>query len=218
MPFYDRQYTVFVVLAGPTAQALWSSFIWSRLATALKLFTESPRGKSTIRTLQYSQDGKPVPFGRLGWDERSHAKWTHHDAGSDPRRFVHVEAWAPSSNQCSKENLAPDFYLAIANEQLLGPAKKQFLFNQRILVALATDRIPSVHAHLKSVVQKLAKDVSAPLLVQTERPWGLPTGSGGFTDAIQDMLIGHLFKPGDPHSRPLDLATFSELWTVAGEA
>jgi len=30
-----------------------------------------------VRSHQYNPKGKPTSFGRLGWDAKSHAKWTH---------------------------------------------------------------------------------------------------------------------------------------------
>jgi hypothetical protein len=218
MAFHDHQYAVYLVLAAPEAAPLWEADAWNQLAASLQSLTSSARGKTSVRSLQYNALGKDVSFGRLGWDKRSFAKWNHANPHDDPRRFAHVEAWAPSWNQCVKDNSAPDFFLALANERMLGRAGKQLLFNQRIIAALALEAGTSAHAFLRNVMCDLALQTDAPLFVHTSRPWGISNGSG-FSQAIQDMIIGHLFKPGDPHARPLDLATFSEPWAyVAGRS
>lgn len=214
MPFYDRQYAVFVVLARPTSDALWSSSAWRKVVRALQSNTESPRGKSAVRSIQYDARGKQVPYGRLGWDDVSHAEWTHQDTEKDPRKFLQVDVWTPSWNQCKKDNLAPDFFFEVANERLLGQAGKQLLFNQRVLAALAMDQAAAAQENVERAMRSLAVTVKASSFVRTVGPWGIPSGVDAFESAIQDMLIGHLFKPGDPHLRPLDLATFSESWQV----
>ena len=214
MAFHDHQYAVFLVLAGPKAAPLWEAAIWNQLASSLRPLSCSARGKASFRSLQYDVLGKPISFGRLGWDERSFNKWNHEAPSNDSRRFVHTEAWSPSWTQCERDNSAPDFYFAMANEELLGRAGKQLLFSQRVVAALALGSDPSSHALLRSAMQELALQTDAPLFVHTSRPWGISAGSG-FSKAIQDMLMGHLFKPGDPHSRPLNLATLSEQWEHA---
>jgi hypothetical protein len=216
MAFHDHQYSVYVVLTAPDAVPLWEVATWNQLADSLQPLTSSARGKTSARSLQYNALGKVVSFGRLGWDKRSFAKWNHSNAHDDPRRFGHVEAWAPSWTQCEKDNSAPDFYLALANEQLRGRPGKQLLFNQRIIAALAMEAEPSAHALLRNAMCDLALHTKAPLFVNTFRPWGISAGSG-FSQAIQDMLTGHLLMPGDPHGRPLDLATFSEPWAYVAE-
>ena len=211
MAFHDNQYSVFLVLAAPGAAPLWGADTWFQLASSLQPLTSSARGKASVRSTQYDAQGKSVSFGRLGWDERSSSKWNHSSPHDDSRRFVHVEAWAPSWTQCEKDNSAPDFYFALANERVLGRAGKQLLFSQRVIAALEIDAAPSLHALLRSVMRDLALHTDAPLFAHTSRPWGLSAGSG-FSRAIQDMLIGHLFRPGDPHARRLDLTTFAEPW------
>lgn len=211
MAFHDKQYSVFAILAAPCADPLWHANSWREVSTCLHPFVASMRGKASLRTLQYSELGKPISFGRLGWDDRSHAKWSHQD-DEDPRHFAHVEAWAPSWSQCERDLLAPDFYFAIANERSLSRPDKQLQFSQRLLVAAAEDALSSSIPQLQLALRDLSLRVAAPVFVKTSRTWGFPTSGSGFTCAIQDMLLGHLFRPGDPHSRPLDLSTFSEAW------
>ena len=153
-----------------------------------------------------------MSFGRLGWDEKSHSKWIQSEANPGHVRFLHAEAWAPSWNQCERDDLAPDSYLDLVNERLLGHADKKLLFSQRLLFALASDRGDEEAKALQGTLSKWAAKLSAPVFARTFRSWGLPFGGGGFTGAIQDMAVSHLFKPGDPHARELDNASLTEPW------
>jgi hypothetical protein len=212
MPFYDRDYSVLLLLPGPAAPELWKSSNWKVLEAAINPYMASQRGKASVRTIQYSSTGKPISFGRLGWDSKSHEKWVHQETGLEGAIFVHVEVWSPSWSQSEKDNRAPDFYFALANERRIGSSDKKLLFNQRLICAIAHDREPGEIASLEQRFALLAKQLSAAVFAKTTRPWGLSIGGGGFTSALQDMAISHLFKPGDPHARPLDQASLSEPW------
>ncbi|KHA78480.1 hypothetical protein NC77_12565 [Janthinobacterium lividum] len=74
---------------------------------------------------------------------------------------------------------------------------------------------PEASATLRHALTQLAAQQDAVLFACTQRQWGR-AAYGGFTGAIQDMLIGGLFQPDDPHARPLDAATFREPWTRIG--
>ena len=172
----------------------------------------SARGKAGVRSLQYNPKGKPISFGRLAWDDKSHAKWTHTPETTEAR-FMSLEAWAPSWTICEKDDQAPDLFLALANEALPGRADKSLQFGQRLVCAIATDMGPSAAATLQASLVQLAAQQSPVTFARTHRQWGRASSYGGFTGAIQDMLIGGLFQSGDPHARPLDAATFREVWT-----
>ena len=212
MPFYDRDYQVFLLLPGPAAPELWKAANWKVFEEAINPYMASPRGKASLRTLQYSSIGKPISFGRLGWDSKSHAKWVHQDSGKESTRFAHLEAWCPSWSQSKKDDRAPDFFFAIANETRLGRADKKLLFNQRLICAIAKDQGMEAVNELERRLARLGRQLSAVVFARTARPWGLSLGGGGFTSALQDMVISHLFKPGDPHTRPLNQESLSEAW------
>jgi hypothetical protein len=212
MNFYKRRYKVFVMLAGPDAADLWRSAVWAHFAQDLLPYACSVRGRTAVRATQYSSEGKTVSFGRLGWDDKSHAKWTHVDS-DDSRMFVHVEAWSPSWGQCEREDLAPDFYLSVSNERMRGRAGKLLRFSQRVICALAQDQEDEKAEALQDVLIRWASRIQSPLLAYQVRPWGFESGSC-FVGAIQDLASSGLFMPGDPHSRPLDATSLVETWTV----
>lgn len=216
MTFHQRQYTVFLLLAGPDAPELWQASPWTRFAADLREFACSARGKAAVRTCQYSSAGKPVSFGRLGWDEKSAAKWTH-TPGHGDRRFGNLEAWAPSWNQCERDRLAPDFFISITNERMRGMAGRSLRFGQQVVCAIAQDLGAASAAALQAVLARWAAELQSPLFASQRRPWGFASGTG-FTGAIQDMVLTGLFKPGDPHARAVDAASLAEEWTVIPRA
>ena len=219
MAFFSRDYEVFLLLAAPDAAPLWEAAQWTPFAASLDgiVAQAGTRGKAGVRSLQYTPKGKPVSFGRLGWDDKSHAKWTHGPATTEAR-FMSLEAWAPAWTICEKDGQAPDLFLALVNESLLGLAGKPLQFGQRLVCAIATDQGPAAAATLRQSLAQLAAQQDAVVFAHTRRQWGSASPYGGFTHAIQDMPIGGLFRQDDPHAHPLDGDAFSEPWTRIGPA
>ena len=212
MAFFSREYEVFLLLAAPDAAPLWQAAQWAPFAASLDGLIAQARGQAGVRSHQYNPKGKPIPFCRLGWDATSHAKWTH-TAATTQARFMSLEAWAPTWTVCEKDDQAPDVFLALANESLLGLAGKPLQFGQRLVCAIATDMGAEAAATLQAALAQLAAQQDAVVFAHTRRQWGSASPYGGFTGAIQDMLIGGLFQPDDPHARPLDAATFRAAWS-----
>ena len=99
MAFFSRDYEVFLLLAAPDAAPLWQAAQWTPFAAALDGLIAQARGKAGVRSHQYNPRGKPIPFGRLGWNATSHAKWMH-TAETTEARFMSLEAWAPTWTVC----------------------------------------------------------------------------------------------------------------------
>ncbi|MCC7642381.1 MULTISPECIES: hypothetical protein [unclassified Janthinobacterium] len=211
MAFFSRGYEVFLLLAAPGAPPLWEATQWTPFAASLDDLMARARGKAGVRNHQYNPKGKPISFGRLGWDAKSHAKWTHTPETTEVR-FMSLEAWAPTWTVCEKDDQAPDVFLALANESLLGRAGKSLQFGQRLVCAIATDMGSAAAATLRQSLTQLAAQQDAVVFAHTQRQWGR-AAYGGFTGAIQDMLIGGLFQPDDPHARPLDDTAFQDVWS-----
>lgn len=214
MAFFSREYEVFLLLAAPEAPGLWNAEPWMPFAAGLDgiMAQAASRGKAGVRSHQYNPAGKLISFGRLGWNDKSHARWTHAPA-SGAARFMSLEAWAPSWTVCEKDDQAPDVFLALANESLLGLPDKTLQFGQRLVCAIATDMGPEAAATLQTSLAQLAAQQNAVIFARTRRQWGKASAYGGFTGAIQDMLVGGLFRQDDPHALPLDAQAFREAWT-----
>ena len=213
MSFFARDYAVYLLLAAPAAPPLWQAAQWAPFAASLDGIVAQARirGKAGVRSHQYNSRGKLIPFGRLGWDDKSHAKWMHTPASCEAR-FMSAEAWAPSWTTCEKDNLAPELFLALANEALLGREGKALQFSQRLVCAIATDMGPEAAATAHASLAQLARHQDAVVFARTRRQWGSASACGGFTDAIQDMLLGGLFRHDDPHAQMPDAQALRASW------
>jgi hypothetical protein len=217
MPFHTKEYDVYVVLSAPRVAPPWTWEKWSGIAERLQPFTGSNRGKASLRTMQVSKDTqKKLPFGRLGWDNASHSRWTHgcptNAAESARWVFYSAEAWAPSWTQCVKENEAPDFFISLTNKHIQGESGKS-QFDAELIIALSVSESESRQADFRAAVISISKSVASPLTVWKRRHWARPFGQLGFTDALNDLAVVGLFKAGDYRQRPLNTETFKEAWT-----
>ena len=212
MAFFSREYEVFLLLAAPASPGLWLQEQWTPFADAVNRIVAQARGKGAVRSHQYNPAGKLIPFGRMGWDAKGHAKWTHTQATTDAR-FMSLEAWAPAWTTCEKDDLAPDLFISLFNEDYLNHAGKPLLFGQRLVCAVAADLGQEAAATLRAALAQLAAKQQAPVFAHARRPWGKAM-LGGFSSAIQDLALTDLFQPGDVHARPLDAATFRGSWEM----
>lgn len=212
MAFFSREYEVFLLLAAPASPGLWQQEQWTPFADAVNAIVAQARGKGAVRSHQYNPAGKLIAFGRMGWDARGHAKWTHTQATTDAR-FMSLEAWAPAWTTCEKDDLAPDLFISLFNEGYLNHAGKPLLFGQRLVCAVATDLGQEAAATLRAALAQLAAKQQARVFAHARRPWGKAM-LGGFSSAIQDLALTDLFQPGDVHARPLDAATFRGSWEM----
>ncbi|WP_313625681.1 hypothetical protein [Achromobacter sp.] len=212
MAFHTRMYDVYLVLTGASAPVPWSTGSWLPVAQALAPFAVSERGKAAVRCTQIDKaTRKRASFGRLGWNEASHRKWTHDMPQEAPWTFLGAEAWAPSWTQCEKDGLAPDCFVALSTPSALM-RESPLQFGGKLLVALTCDAPQESRDQLRDAIAGVAQSLDSPLTVHQSRAWG-KASYGGFTAAMNDLSVASLFHNGSPHERPLDLSTFEESWS-----
>lgn len=224
MAFHDREYQVYVVLGQPSAPAPWVEPGWARLFDALDPIISAARGTAAVRSTQLGpRPGSPnqrgISFGRIGWNAQGSRKWVH---GADGRLlsggeaiFVSSEVWAPSWTTCEREKLAPDAYLAITSASYGSPqADSEIKFNSQCILAVASDIGKADQA--RGCAEAVASIVDAALRAQCVRPWGIAVGGGhGFySNAINDLHVTGLFKPGSRHQAPLSVASLAGDWAT----
>jgi len=218
-PFYARIYDLYVILGATNSPELWQWKNWQLVVAGINPFISVTRGKAAIRTTQFCNTNKKyVSFGRIGWNDKGHQKWTHGSPitgkESDSWYFMGMELWSPDWNVSERENLAPDLFFKIRNE-VSSHRKTPIKFNQIIIFAVCVDAGQAVRANARKWVQELSIKLDSPLTAYQERTWGKAFGNSfGFSDSIQDMALTGLFKVGDYHNRPVDLETFAESWTL----
>jgi len=210
MAFHESNYDVFLILGDPALDALWVTPQWLRVAAILDPLVKSSRGPAALRSHQI-QNQQAVRFGRMGWDEKSHRKWTH-STSSTETTFVSMELWSPSWTLCERQNSPPDFFSMLVNESAVR-GNGQLTFNPSIVCAW---RCPSTEGHLPnahSAMLEVARTCQSKLAAWCHRPWGYAAGSG-YTDAIQEMPLLGTFRLGDPHARTISLETLERNWAA----
>src|SRR3569623_696218 len=101
MAFHTADHDAYVALGDPRSPPLWGWNVWQRFLPAIDPLIEVARDKPAVRSTQYlpNQTGL-VKFGRLGWKQSDHQKWTHgspaNEDSSKSWTFLNVEVWAPS--------------------------------------------------------------------------------------------------------------------------
>ena len=220
MPFeYSRAYDLYVVLGDPQGPPLWSWDEWSKAVSILNPWVSSSRGPAAVQSTQFVEDGRQdIKFGRIGWNDKGHQKWTHNSSvpNSESRswRFLQTEVWAPSRQQCTRDNRPPDFWFAFRNE---GYWKEPSLkFNPLAMLGIPLDDPRRPREGPGEIVRALANQLSAVWVAHKQRPWALSTGGSFFKDAIGDLITVGLFKPGPVHKNPLTPAAFAEDWERLG--
>jgi hypothetical protein len=220
--YQTRQYDVRLLLAAPDAPCLWSYPLWQQLVPALTALASSDRGRTSLRMLQldHRQDGTPnqtfVRFGPIGWNEKSHRKWTHGspdtEAASSHWRFVSFSAWSPGPSKCG--DCPPDGFLAVRNAIDGGIDRDSCRFSYTVLAAIACDQ-PQAEQTLSHAFSALRAAIPATLVAATRRSWvGSEVGTAVVSLGDSDTF-GAPFKPGPLHKALPSLDMLIGDWTIA---
>ncbi|MEY4564035.1 MAG: hypothetical protein RLZZ618_3312 [Pseudomonadota bacterium] len=204
--FGAREYGVRLFLLGPTTPKLWAWDVWREVVPVLTPLFDSPRGRTTVRMSQeeVADDRSPnqrgVRFGPLGWNPKSHMKWTHASpvtsAQSGDWEFVCASAWAPSAGTCEREGRPPDGFLAIKNELCDGMTLHDCKFSQSLLIAVAKDRL----GEDTTAWTEFAVSIGSVLSLRIETKWS----PDFYENAIGDWeAFGAPYKLGNYHKEVL---------------
>ncbi|HJZ56413.1 MAG TPA: hypothetical protein VKE74_15720 [Gemmataceae bacterium] len=216
MAFHTAVYDVYVALGDPQAPPLWSWEVWQQFVPAIDPLIQAARGKPAVRTFQYLYGGGAVRFGRLGWTDADHRKWAHGSPAnrrqSESWNLLGLEVWAPAWTACEREDRAPNVFLSLSNQAFGGGHGRELAFNPVCVLAVVSElgrRVPSL---VSAGVSALRSLLSPKLLAHQRRRWGKTFGSDGFTDSIQDLVAGGLFKPGSPHTGEVGVGLLAGKW------
>ena len=225
MAFHDREYDVYVLLGNPAVSPPWVHSIWTDISKALDPLMQAARDRPAVRSSQLgprpgSPNQRSISFGRIEWNEQGSRKWTHSDDGQlvsgKPAHFLTCEIWAPSWTVCERELQAPDIYFSTRNEGDLGSSSKQtnaLSFNSTCIWAVAADTAEGIGKQSTRIAGALALILQAVLRAHSVRPWGYSSGrGGGFSNAINDLMIVGLFKPGPRQQAPATLSMLNGNW------
>lgn len=216
MAFHTADYDTYFFLGDPNVPPIWRWDVWSQLVPSLDPMIASARGTAAVRASQTRQNPRgEVKFGRIGWNEAGHQKWTHaspaNAAESASWKFSHLELWAPSWTQCERDRLAPDVFVSINNEAGMRREGQALSYNPVVVFAVISDLARRNVPTVARVVNRLRATLSPKLSGYRRRPWGISWGSG-FTNAIQDLGITGLIRPEMRHGVDVDTAWLQEAW------
>jgi hypothetical protein len=208
MAYYPEIYDVYVIVArGGTAP--WMRSRWPNVAKALDPIVTLGDKPIGVRTFQRGRGDRGDPrFGKLGWDEKSHARWPL-QSGS-PIEFGDMEVWAPSWTRCVSPARAPTVFFTMCNPAVSDPRPR---VSSILLLAVAT----RLGRRAVVVGRKAAKDVADAVSTIARRhrrqPCGRLIGAGLIADFIPFMLLNRTpFKPDWEQSRaPID-SLFATGW------
>ena len=139
---------------------------------------------------------KSVLFGRIGWSEAGHQKWTHSSVTTN--RFLQTEIWAPSRGICQRDGQPPDFLFVLSNEGHW--AQDALTFRDTILLAIPSADTSRTHSAAVASIE-IAKLAKAKFHGTQLRPWGLPFGKSMYTDSLGGMPTTGLFRIGPVHTQ-----------------
>lgn len=217
MAFHTAEYDVYALLASPEAVPIWYWEKWRLLIPSLDELLRVARGPASIRSTQLLDNRrKTMKFGRINWRDRDQQKWTHGSPmtlnSCSTWTFQDTELWAPSWNQCERENLAPDVFLAIAGNAVY---RRSTAFGSVIVFSVVRELSSRENRLVTLVIDQLRQLTEPKLVAHRQRPWGRSTRDGlGFFDSLQELHVLGLFKVGPLQNLPVDLGLFQGEWDL----
>ncbi len=219
---FDRDYDLYAFLGLPGATLPWIAGSWKTIAAALNPLVLAARDRAAVRTLQLDPGpkGRPLSFGRIGWNKRGAAKWVHATEGAllsgFPARFNHCEAWAPSWSACERDGLSPDVYFAMRDHPAWTWSKTPLAFRDCGFLAVAKDlhlpRGDQVRGdQIRGIAAAVASVFEAVLFALCTRAWGEPFGDIGFSNATNYLQAVALLGRGAP-DETLSLSALEGNW------
>jgi hypothetical protein len=175
------------ILFGKARPPLWDRERWSDVVPALDPLVRAAGTDPGVRSTQGTGEGyKGVAFGRLGWDAKSHAKWTHQ--ANDARRFLSVELWVQRWTKTDAGG--PELFLVV-EEPFVVSKPRDGQFNQILHLAVSDARRTHAREPLARAIAVLDQTMDGVLAVARRAPW-LDRG-----DCVQDLVQNHLRPLGD---------------------
>lgn len=215
---WNRNYNLDLILGNPDNEPLWDWRQWSKLVPLLDPLMRNNIGSIGVASTQF-EGKKPVKFGRLGWDDKSHQKWTHNSPLSslaihaNKWKFLSTEIWVPSRGSCARDGHSPDIFFFLRNEGFWG--EEGLTINPLVLISIAQDVDVEMLQMERSLASYIASVVDAKLHATKSRPWAISTSTGVITDSIADIAVSGLFKPGPVRKQQPTTAILSEDWELS---
>lgn len=183
----DPMYLAYLIVGAGRALA-WERAKWAEAVAVLDPLVGACEGDVGVRSSQIDRKTRrEARFGRLGWNAKSHEKWTLEKRGL--REFYSTEVWCPRWTQCEREGRDPDVLILLENPHIVGkPLKGQF--NQLLLLAVTHQLAEQRRTEVESALQGLNELMGGVATFVRSAPWN------NHGDCVQDVLTNHFSYEG----------------------
>jgi hypothetical protein len=206
-----NSYISIVIVGKSEANLAWPWRTWSVIIPWLDPILSATREGVGVRSVQGVRvTHKDVRFGQLGWDTKSHKKWSHlsevNKEESGNWVFCFTEIWAPRWTVCARERRDPLVFMNVTNPFLLAPAKPG-QFNQFFQLSTTSTFFNQQRVIIDSALQNISALLESALIIFRVSPW-----NQNF-DSVQSALNNHLEYLGMPDDLVPDLSKTTGKWS-----
>jgi hypothetical protein len=186
----DIDYTTFAIVGKSKEHKAWLWKTWSQIVQWLNPIVALTNEKVGVRSLQdFGAHQHELRFGQLGWNEKSHQKWTHaslvNGTESLEWRFFFTEIWAPRWTTCQREHRDPALFVMVKNPFItLEPKEEQF--NQFLQLSVPWDLFINNQKIIDAAIKQIAELLESTAILVRVIPWNVRG------DWVQDALNNHL--------------------------
>lgn len=207
----DSELYVSIVIVGRSqTQLAWHWSTWSKITPWLDPLIAATNEKTGVRSVQgVGEKHKDVRFGQLGWDMKSHQKWTHLSPINKDESlswgYANTEIWAPRWTVCLREERNPVVFIAIENPHIVT-SPKPGQFSQFIQISVKIVFYDKNHFAIDRAVQNIAELLESSVIIYRVSPWVLRG------DSVQSVLNNHLHYLGMNEDLAPDLSKTTGNW------
>ena len=183
---------------------IWNWENWKKCITIIQPIIDLSPGIPFIKTeqsipvtygknnqyLSYNKGG--LRFGRMIWNEKNNEKWTTKYSSEKKWTFFDTEISFPTRSNCAKNNIDPELFITINNENLTE--SRAPLIDQAITIHIRTHLIDkSKLTEIEKSIFELADLLNCKIAGKIKRPSSYKSDIGiGYTDSFWDGSYGVL--------------------------
>lgn len=203
-------YISIVIVGKSQTQLAWHWETWSKILPWLNPIIAATNEKTGVRSVQgVGEKQRDVRFGQLGWDARSHQRWTHLSPANKHESlgwdYANTEIWAPRWTVCLRENRDPVVFMAIENPHIVTSPKPD-QFNQFVQISMEMIFFDKIHLAIDQAVWNIAQLLESSMIIYRTSPWALRG------DSVQSALNNQLHYLGMYEDLVLDLSKTRGGW------
>jgi hypothetical protein len=190
----NADYISLVIVGRSEDHKAWHWTTWSKITAWLNPIVAEVYGKAGVRSVQGIREShRQVRFGRLGWNENSHQKWTHGSelsvSESSNWKFAVTEVWIPSWTECVRKHTDPQLFIQI-EDPFLALRARRGQFNQFFHLAVTRDFYLKHRGIVDEAMDHVSALLDGVLVLARFAPWNINF------DCVQDALNNHLHYIG----------------------